>query len=80
MLSIDDRILTLNDGVAKFIEAINASQSDQTNKELLAQMQRMADEMKEMKEKGREYAFLQIKELQDINLYTRETAINSEPA
>jgi hypothetical protein len=79
MLSIDDRILTLNDGVAKFIEAINASQSDQTNKDMLAQMQRMADEIAQLREENRNYTFLQVKELKDINLYTRETAINSEP-
>jgi len=49
LLSIDDRILSVNDAVGKFIESINAAQSDNTNKEMLAQMQRMADEFKEMK-------------------------------
>lgn len=78
MLSIDDRILTLNDGVAKFIESINAAQSENTNKEMLAQMQRMADEISELRKEQRSYTFMQVKELQDINLYTRETAINSE--
>ncbi len=78
MLSIDDRILTLNDGVAKFIESISAAQSENTNKEMLAQMQRMANEISELRKEQRSYTFMQVKELQDINLYTRETAINSE--
>jgi len=80
LLSIDDRILSVNDAVGKFIESINAAQSDSTNKEMLAQMQRMADEITQLREEQRRYTFMQVKELQDINLYTRETAINSEPA
>lgn len=72
MLSIDDRILTLNDGVAKFIESINAAQSDQTNKELLAQMQRMADEITQLREEQRSQAFAQQKALNTTAKNTTE--------
>jgi hypothetical protein len=72
MLSIDDRILTLNDGVAKFIESINAAQSDQTNKDLLAQMQRMADEITQLREEQRSQAFAQQKALNTTAKNTTE--------
>ena len=72
MLSIDDRILTMNDGVAKFIESINASQSDQTNKDMLAQMQRMADEITQLREEQRSQAFAQQKALNTTAKNTTE--------
>lgn len=63
LLSIDDRILSVNDAVGKFIESINAAQSDSTNKEMLAQIQRMADEITQLREEQRSQAFAQQKAL-----------------
>lgn len=72
LLSIDDRILSVNDAVGKFIESINAAQSDQTNKEMLAQMQRMADEIAQLREEQRSQAFAQQKALNTTAKNTTE--------
>lgn len=72
LLSIDDRILSVNDAVGKFIESINAAQSDQTNKEMLAQMQRMADEIAQLREEQKSQAFAQQKALNTTAKNTTE--------
>lgn len=80
LLDIDSGVLSLRDAIDRFAAAVGAVDQTKVNEELIAEMKRTADEMAVMREDQRKYAFAQIKELQDINLYTRETAINSEPA